>query len=289
MCLPSIWITACVLAACAHNVARNDATGDDGKENGAREIQLDNGAGIVTSPGGDRVDWRFVQLPDNKQGTMEIALTWVPPRPGQKLAFDVFDEWNAQVATSEGGGTHRPSARIENAKGKYFIRTYAIGRGDAGTYTMTVDFNETTRPQAIDVTKLEVPDPPKLAAVPPPELCPTPPTRRAAACTLKDFPPCDKSAPDPENPKCDLKAPPRTGRVISLSVQGSDVIVTIGLGSDAGVGQDWTAQVLRGDSDTPLYGSDVAIIRVSKRETIGKVHLTTDQVTANPKVKLSPP
>ena len=30
-------------------------------------------------------------------------------------------------------------------------------------------------------------------------------------------------------------------------------------------------------------------IRVGKRETIGKVHLTTDQISANPRVKLTPP
>ena len=33
----------------------------------------------------------------------------------------------------------------------------------------------------------------------------------------------------------------------------------------------------------------VPVIRVGKRETIGKAHLTTDQISANPRVKLIPP
>jgi hypothetical protein len=47
--------------------------------------------------------------------------------------------------------------------------------------------------------------------------------------------------------------------------------------------------VLRGDGDSPMDGGDVIVIRVGKRETIGKVHLTTDQISANPRVKLTPP
>ena len=38
-----------------------------------------------------------------------------------------------------------------------------------------------------------------------------------------------------------------------------------------------------------INGGEVTVVRVGKRETIGKVRLTTDQVAANPKVRLSPP
>jgi hypothetical protein len=352
--VPNGWLVACALAlaACANNVGQDDHSGEDSKQKGAREIQLDNGEGkakgIVTYPGGDRVDWKFVQLPDKKQGKLQIDLKWVPPRPGLQLAFDVFDEWNTQVGTSKREGKSRKGrqrdATIDNAKGKYFIRIYAVNRGDAGTYKMTVDFNEMTGPMSIDLTKVDVPDPPKLAAIPegdktcdeslgdtfdpknpacrsvcpvaatpppgwpacagkcpnPPDpanqacwdkVCPNPPTSRSKACmrNIAVFPPCDKTSPDPDNPKCSIKAPPQTGRVIGVSVQGSDVLITIGVGSDAGVGKDWKGQVLRGDSDAPIDGGDVVLVRVGKRDTIGKVHLTTDQISANPKVKLSPP
>jgi hypothetical protein len=66
-------------------------------------------------------------------------------------------------------------------------------------------------------------------------------------------------------------------------------VITIAVGSDQGIGKGWTGRVMRGDSDSALDGGDVAVIRVGKRETIGKVKLTTDQISANPKVKLSPP
>jgi hypothetical protein len=107
--------------------------------------------------------------------------------------------------------------------------------------------------------------------------------------TKEKFPPCDKANPDPDNWKCDLKDPPVVGRVIKNEVQGSDVVITIAVGSDQGVGKGWTGRVLRGNTDTPIDGGEVQVIRIGKRETIGKVRLTTDQIQANPKVKLSPP
>jgi len=72
-------------------------------------------------------------------------------------------------------------------------------------------------------------------------------------------------------------------------VQGTDVLITIAVGLDQGVGKTWHGHVLRGDSDTPMDGGEVTVIRVGKRETVGKVHLTTDQISSNPRVKLSPP
>jgi hypothetical protein len=333
--------------SCAHNVRQDKNTGSDGKIKGAKSISIENGegkaTGIVTYPGGDRVDWKMVELPDNQRGTMEIKLTWKPPRPGLQLAFDVFDEWNTPIVQSKRTGKKRTTGRvktatIDGAKGKYFIRVFAVGRGDAGKYTLAIDFQERQGPMALDVTKVDIPDPPKLAAVPeaeiecdeftfdaknpkcrsvcptsgappgwpacrgkcpdPPDpaneacwskVCPNPPTMRATACKLNHFPPCDPNAPDQDNPKCHVKAKPVTGRVIKTEVQGSDVVITIAAGSDAGVAKGWTGRVLRGDSDNNLDGGEVVVIRVGKRETVGKVRLTTDQVSANPRVKLSPP
>jgi hypothetical protein len=347
-----VCIVLCVVSACAHSVGQDDHSGDDAKEKGAREIPLDNGEGkakgIVTYPGGDRVDWKFVQLPEKKVGTLQINLKWVPPRPGLQLAFDVFDEWNTEVATSKKPArsmhVRQRDAAIENAKGKYFIRVYAVGRGDAGTYKMTVDFSEVAAEMSIDLSKIEVPGPPKLPAIPvaegtcdesrgdvfdpknpacfdvcpavatpPPKwhacigqcvgkpdptyedcwgkVCPNPPTMRSTACmrTPSVFPPCDKTHPDMDNYNCTLKAPPKVARVIAVSVQGNDVVITLGIGSDEGVGTDWKGNVLRGDSEALLDGGGLTIIRVDHKKTYAKARLTTDQVNANQKVKLSPP
>jgi hypothetical protein len=335
--------------SCAHNVPQDSATGNDGKEKGAKTITLENGegkaSGIVTYPGGDRADWKLIELPDKKKGTLDIKLAWTPPRPGLQLAFDVFDEWNQPLVQSKKTSKKRSQSRIrtatvDDAKGKYFVRVYAVGRGDAGKYRLTVEFKEAPVGPIVDPSKLDIPDPPKLAAVPepiaqcdlfafdpklkdcqdkcppsgappgwppckdqcpnPPDVnvaacqatmeCPNPPDRRVKKCKPV-FPKCpDPAHPDPANPNCDgAKMPPIVGRIIQNNVSGSDVIITIGAGTNSGVKKDWSAHVLRGDSETPLAGGDVTVIRVDKAVTVGKVHLTTDQIAANARVRLSPP
>jgi len=335
--------------ACAHNVPQDSQTGNDGKQKGAKSITLENGEGkafgIVTYPGGDRVDWKLIELPEKQRGTLDLKLSWTPPRPGLQLAFDVFDEWNQPVVQSKKTSKKHSkgrvrSATVEGAKGKYFVRVYAVGRGDAGKYHLVVNFAEAVAGPAFDPLKLEIPDPPKLAAVPeaevpcdefqfdpknpacrgicpqsgappgwpackdkcpePPDInnkacwatmpCPPQPDRRVRACRTV-FPKCpDPKNPDPQNPNCDnIKVPPVIGRIVGNQVSGSDVIITIGAGKNSGIQDSWTATVLRGDSDSPLAGGDVRVIRVDKGITVGKVHLTTDQLSSNSRVRLQAP
>src|ERR1041384_2252146 len=190
--------TLLVLASCAHNVPQDSNTGEDGKEKGAKPVTLENGegraTGIVTYPGGDRVDWKLIELPDKQRGKLEIQLAWMPPRPGLQLAFGVFDEWTRPIVQSEKTSKKRSkgrtrSASLDDARGKYLVRVYAVGRGDAGKYRLTVDFKEATAGPAFDPLKLDIPDPPKLAAVPEPEV------------------PCDEFQFDPKNPACKLICP----------------------------------------------------------------------------------
>lgn len=182
--------------ACAHNVGQDKATGEDGKTKGARELTLENGeakaSGIVTYPGGDRVDWKVIEVPKDQKGLLDIRLSWTPPRPGLQLAFDVFDEWYHPVLSSKKTSKRRSrgrskSGKVLDARGKYYIRVYAVGRGDAGKYKLTVEFKEAAAKTLFDPLKLEIPEPPKLAAVPEPEL------------------PCD--AFDPKNPSCKSVCP----------------------------------------------------------------------------------
>ncbi|MBA3818559.1 MAG: hypothetical protein H0X17_06670 [Deltaproteobacteria bacterium] len=346
-----------VLVACAHNVAQDKQTGGDGKVKGAKALTLENGEaraiGIVTYPGGDRVDWKMIEIPEKKQGALDIKLTWTPPRPGLQLAFDVFDEWNTPLVTSKKTGKNRSKGRSRTAQiegrgkgvgpgeGKYFIRVYAQNRGDAGKYKLTVEFKEALVGLPFDPLKLEIPEPPKLAAVPEAEIpcdeekfdkanpacrivcpavgappnwpackgkcpaepdveieacqrtmpCPKPPDRRVKKCPISAFPKCaDIANPDPDNPRCDnIKADPVKARVIGNSVQGQDVIIQISAGLSQGVKKEWKGQVLRGDSEAPYPGGEVTLIRVDKNLTVGKVRLTTDLISANPYVKLSPP
>lgn len=335
---------ALATGACAHNVTQDKHSGSDGRTRGARPMVMNDGearaTGIVTYPGGDRVDWKRLELPAKKTGKLELELAWTPPRPGLQLGFDVLDEWNAVVASSVSkqkrsrGRTRRLT--IDDARGTYYVRVYAIGRGDAGKYRLTADFQETFIPE-LDVTKLDIPDPPRLAEVPgycddsnfdprrpecgvvcpsfnappnwaacahtcpnPPDInkkvcqdtmpCPQPPDRRVASCRGK-FPRCpDARNPDPNNPNCDhAKVDPVKARLLKSEVQGADVLITISAGSDAGIEKGWKGQILRGDSNAPLEGGELVVIRVEKRWSLAKVRLTVDRVTANPTVLLSPP
>jgi hypothetical protein len=200
-----------LLASCANNVPQDKKTGPDGRIKGAKEMVLENGVakatGIVTYPGGDRVDWKLLQLPDKKKGTLELKLQWTPPRPGLQLAFDVFDEWNEQlVSSSKKTGKKKQRGRnrtasLDNAKGKYFIRVYAVGRGDAGKYRLDVEFKEKSDGPVTDFLKLEIPDPPKLAAIPDVvEPC-TDETFDKSKKECKNF--CPESNPPPGWPACD--------------------------------------------------------------------------------------
>jgi hypothetical protein len=343
----AVGLAVALVLSCARNVPQDAATGNDGKIKGAKNIQLENGegkaSGIVTYPGGDRIDWKEVDVPEKAIGTLDFKLQWTPPRPGLQLAFDVFDEYNTPIVTSKGSGKRKSRSRvrtatIENAKGKYFVRIYAPGRGDAGKYKLTVDFKEGAGPTTVDWTKVEIPDPPKLPALPevvepcddtnfdikkpecrnfcptvnppkgwpackghcpdPPDptneacwdkVCPNPPTMRAKACKIKDFPPCDFQNPDPDNPKCQVKADPVTARIIGNQVQGSNVVITMAVGSESAknmFNDKWNCKVVQGT--TPIAGGDVKLVRVDKKATLGSVHLTLDQLE-NSSVRCTPP
>src|SRR5258705_6939307 len=107
------------VSSCARNVVQDSKSGEDAKEKGAKPMLLDNGeakaSGIVTYPGGDRVDWKLVELPDKKMGALDIKLQWTPPRPGLQLAFDVFDEWNTPIVQSKRVSKKRSMSRVRTA------------------------------------------------------------------------------------------------------------------------------------------------------------------------------
>jgi hypothetical protein len=156
-----------VVCGCAHRVPQDSATGRDGKVKGAVPIRLDNGegiaSGIVTYPGGDRVDWRSIELPEGKAGTLDVAMTYNTPRPGLRVSFDVFDQYNKPITIQRAVAKHSREAKIDHAKGKYLIRVFAPGRGDAGTYKLKASFEEDPAPLKPDFT---VAEPPKLPSVP---------------------------------------------------------------------------------------------------------------------------
>jgi hypothetical protein len=166
--LASLLVVTCVLS-CAHTVPQDAATGHDGHIKGATPIALDQGEGIahgiVTYPGGDRVDWKSIELPAGKHGTLDLKMTWTTPRPGLRIAFDVFDQWSTPIAVERAvrHRGHSRSTRIDHARGTYFVRVFAPRRGDAGAYKLVASFAEDPPPIRVSA---DVPEPPRLPAVP---------------------------------------------------------------------------------------------------------------------------
>lgn len=104
-----------------------------------------------------------------------------------------------------------------------------------------------------------------------------------------NFPACDLANPNPDNPKCNVKAAPIVAQVLKTKVEGREVLITIGAGTDSKVQSGWTGVVLRGNTDTPIDGSDFKVSRVGKRQCIGRVKLSVDKLASNNRVRLSPP
>ena len=304
----AIAIAVC-LVGCANNVPQDRSTGPDGKPKGAQAIKLENGEavtkGIVTYPGGDRVDWKLVELPEGKSGRLELQMQWTTPRPGLQLGFDVFDQWNNPVANAKGSKGRSRDAFVDQAKGKYFVRVYAKGRGDAGAYKLAVAFREDVQVKIPRPEDLDIPDPPRLASVPEPDdncetydklnqacldKCPPGAPPHHPGCKGPTTPPGGTTIvtpPTPPTPPTPAKNP-ITARVIAANVAGDSTIITLPYGSEQGVDKTWTGQVMRGDTKQPFPGGKVTIIRVDKNRTIAKVSLTTDLVTSNPIVILTP-
>ncbi len=162
------------LAACASHVSQDRSTGPDGKITGALPLPLAEGQGkvrgVVSYPGGDRVDWTVIALPAKLSGKLDLELSWTAPRPGLELRFDVFDGINVPVTglgMSYGSKPLMRSASVDGAAGTYYIRVYAPRRIDAGEYTLQATFTPSYRcVLEVDDPFEGIEDPPPLPAVP---------------------------------------------------------------------------------------------------------------------------
>lgn len=304
-----------VLVACANNVPQDRSTGPDGKQKGATSIALQDGegraTGVVTYPGGDRVDWKKIELPDGKSGDLDLELTWKTPRPGLHLSFDVFDQWNTRIVAKKAVASRRSrrrSATIPGAKGTYWVRVFAPKRGDAGQYRLAASFKEK---QVAPTGPVSVPDPPRLPAVPPPEqtcdvfdpkiaacgsICPefgAPPGWKA--CADKDK--ADKDREAREQAMKDyaelVKNWPKavTVKILGVAVEGDGARITLGIGTTALPKLDttWTGEVLGASTGSPLAGGAIKILNVSKTQVQAKVKLRVDTLSKNGDVRLTPP
>ena len=281
---------------CLRNIPQDSHSGKDYRYKGAKKIELkDNegrAKGIVTYPGGDRVDWKYFELPEGAKGSIRIRVKHTPPRPGLDVAFDVYDQYFERV------GRAKPSSRGKRSKtvtvkqaeaGKYYVMIYAPTRMDAGSYRLTVRFRPKKEVAQVDLAALadQIPDPPTLPAVPEP-----PPPEDPAAVAAREEEEKKKAEEEAaRKAEEEANAPkPVTAKIVNVQVaSGGSCIITLNRGKDDGVERGWTGALLQGGLDgTPLDGGDFKVIKVTSRESVGKVRLSVDRVKANKYARLSP-
>jgi hypothetical protein len=152
------------VGACAGTMKPDANTGEDGRRDGAHRIKLKAvkdpagnvsdriegvAKGVVTYPGGDRIDWRLIELPEGRSGELEVELKWKAPRPGLDLSFKVFDSEGTEL---EGESTrskkrsrlNQKTAKLLDVAGEIFVKVYASDKGDAGDYRLRVAFVDKT-------------------------------------------------------------------------------------------------------------------------------------------------
>lgn len=295
---------------CVRNVSGSANSGKDHKYKGAKKVKMEDDElrvrGIVTYPGGDRVDWIVFEVPEGKKGRLKFKLKWRPPRPGLDLAYNVYDQYFHRV------GRAKPTKKAERTKrvkvknveaGKYYVQIYAPSRMDAGKYTLTASFKEVKQIKMASVEDLvdTIPDPPKLPAVPeppkedpnakPPGVGPggAPPGGVGPGGVPPGGTPPGGTPPGGDDGKEKPKEPVKAKVTNYQGTGGGFVIVTINKGKNAGVERGWAGKILKGRSAGALEGGDFKVIKVTARECIGKVRLSVDRIKRNRYVLLSPP
>lgn len=301
---------AALAAACASNVSQHANSGPDYRPEGAQLIELEDGEGsavdIVTYPGGDRVDWKKVELPDDFAGILLVRLLFKPPRDGLDVSFEVYDERFERVAVADpppGTGARVVEAQVKPAfGGTYYVHIFAPTRADAGEYMLAV------RKQREDVSAYlddddaapGIPDPPTLPAIEGRDGEQVAQQQSGGSSGGGDGggssggggsgqppPPPD---PEPEEQEEEEALEPVRARVVTyqLSSDGA-VILTVNRGTNDGIERGWKGQMMMGNSGRPLRGGGFTITRVTSGEAMGQARVSVDQIRANRQVTLLPP
>jgi len=291
---------------CPRNVPQASKSGKDKSYKGAKKIEIEDAGGgewtgkakgTVTYPGGDRVDWKLIEIPPEKKGDLEVNLRYKPPRPGLDLAFDIYDQYGRKRAAARPSPTKKRTRKGETVRemegGKWYVRVYAPRRTDAGDYRLAITFTEArTMIAKVDLDKLkgEIPDPPTLPAVVGPKVA----TPEEKAKCAEEFKKCEEAKAKCLADNQALEAGtvrPINGRIIGqqLSADGQ-VIITIDRGKKDKVDRGWDGKVLQGGAGgSGISGGDFKVISVRDSTCVGKVKLSIDQVNANKTVLLIPP
>ncbi|MBA3541397.1 MAG: hypothetical protein H0T79_17425, partial [Deltaproteobacteria bacterium] len=93
--------------------------------------------------------------------------------------------------------------------------------------------------------------------------------------------------PDPGVPAC-RPPEPFVANILSVTIAGSDSIITIDAGADRGLTKEWHGVMLTAEGSVSP-GRAYVILRVDRRSTTGRVQLTHDQIQPYRRVRLIPP
>jgi hypothetical protein len=283
-------LAVALLGGCPKNVPQSSKTGKDGKSSGAKVVKIEenegSAKGIVTYPGGDRVDWKVFEI--TQKGDVEVSLKWKPPREGLDLSMNLLDEGMTvlqKVKPAKGSGKIRKKIDAKNLEpGKYYVQIYASERGDAGAYTLSVTWNE---PEEVEggAQVDAIPLPPRLAAIP----APPPPVDPNKPPDVPIVPPVDPNKP-PEDTKPKVK--PVKAKILEVSTSDRDVLVILDVGKAAGVDSKWEGKIYKGTGTGMLTKSpvDLVIIKVGEDESTARImRLSVTELGDNKRVVLTPP
>ncbi len=290
-----------VLAGCPKNVPQESHSGPDARAKGAKKVKLEEGEGaskgVVTYPGGDRVDWKVFEVA--QKGDLTVSLKWKPPRDGLDLSFNILDETLNPVPEGKAKPAKKGSTKTKKTvklkdvdPGKYFVQVYASERGDAGAYTLNVSWKEGDGGGGGGGGGDDIPFPPRLASVPEPVAAAPPggPGETPPGGTPPGGTPPGGTPPGGTPPV--KAAKPIKAGITEMTMSGSDLLIILDKGKNSGVDAKWTGQILRGTTDKLLTKSeyDLIIIRVTDDEATAKVlKLSMDQIGDNKKVLLKAP
>ncbi len=240
--------------------------------------------GDLSYPDQRRASWFAIDTPAN--GTLDLRLEITPPGDATNDDFDlgmeIYNPEYKMLSRSDADDTdahelNKKQSLVELPPGKYLVHLYLEGRLDTAEYVLHVAFKSTQPSAARSDFPIQVAYVPILPMVPLDDDTPKS-YKPAPTVVVVHPPPGHRQPPPPPTPKEVPKA--LTGRILGISVQGKNVMITIGRGTTTG------AQARMNGTISGVAGSFP--VDCTERTCTGLVAATADQLKSVSSVTLSP-